>query len=113
MTTAAAELATVYAVFADAAEAERIGQAMVGRQLAACVNILPPCQSIYRWQGEIETATEVPALFKTRLRTAPELMDSIRALHSYEIPALMVWPWADCLVDYGQWLRQAVPPGPA
>ncbi len=59
-------IATVYAVFADGEEAERIGGAMIERDLAACINILAPCRSIYRWQGAIETATEVPALFKTR-----------------------------------------------
>lgn len=96
---------TVYAVFADAAEAQRIGAAMVAEGLAACVNILPPCTSIYRWQGRTETAREVPALLKTTAAAAPALVRAIAAAHSHEVPALVVWPWADSLPAYAEWVR--------
>ena len=56
---------SVYAVFADAEEAERIGRPVVEERLAACANILGPVRSIYRWKGAIETADEVAAIFKT------------------------------------------------
>ena len=62
-------IATVYALFADAAEAERIAETVVTERLAACANILAPCRSIYRWQGVVERAEEVPALFKTAAPT--------------------------------------------
>ena len=78
---------TVYAVFADPAEAERIGRTVVEESLAACINILGPCRSIYRWQGAIETADEVPALFKTTLDKADALIARITELHSYTCPA--------------------------
>ena len=97
-------LATVYAVFADADEAERIGRAMVGARLAACVNILAPCRSIYRWQGAIETAEEIPALFKTRAETADALVAAIVAAHSYETPAVTVWPIAGAAPEYARWI---------
>ena len=56
---------SVYAVFADAEEAERIGRTVIEERLAACINILAPVRSIYRWKGRIETADEVAAIFKT------------------------------------------------
>ena len=99
---------TLYAVFADMAEAERIGRQMVEERLAACVNILPPCQSIYRWEGATETANEVPALFKTTMDAADRLIARIAELHSYSNPALVVWPIAKLPVAYGDWVEESV-----
>ena len=99
---------TVYAVFADPAEAQRIGMAMVEEKLAACVNILGPCRSIYRWEGAIETATETPALFKTTLDRADALIARITELHSYELPAIVVWPIERLPVAYGDWVEESV-----
>ena len=62
---------SVYAVFADAEEAERIGRTVVEERLAACVNILGPVRSIYRWQGRVETGDEVAAIFKTHALARP------------------------------------------
>ena len=99
---------TLYAVFAEMAEADRIGRQMVEERLAACVNILEPCRSIYRWEGAIETAGEVPALFKTTMEAADRLIERITELHSYSIPALAVWPIAKLPVAYGDWVEQSV-----
>lgn len=98
------EIVSVYAVFADAEEAARIGRAVVEERLAACVNILGPCRSIYRWQGRIEEGTEVPALFKTRARKAEALMARIAELHSYDVPAAVAWPIAPALPAYADWV---------
>ncbi len=68
------------------AEAQTIGMTVVEERLAACVNILQPCRSIYRWEGAIETSTETPALFKTTLDKADALIARIKELHSYDIP---------------------------
>ncbi|MBC7987358.1 MAG: divalent-cation tolerance protein CutA [Sphingomonadaceae bacterium] len=100
------EIVTVYAVFADAAEAERIARAMIERRLAACANILAPCRSIYRWQGAIETAEEIPALFKTRADQVEALIAAIAELHSYEVPAIVAWPIAHAWPAYGQWIEE-------
>jgi periplasmic divalent cation tolerance protein len=99
---------SVYCVFADADEAERIGRQMVEERLAACVNILGPCRSIYRWQGAVETAEEVPAIFKTSADRADALITRVAALHSYDVPAIAVWPIDKLLVDYAAWVEASV-----
>jgi periplasmic divalent cation tolerance protein len=99
---------TLYAVFADPAEAQAIGRQMVEERLAACVNILQPCRSIYRWEGAIETGTEVPALFKTTMDGADALIARITELHSYSIPALAVWPISKLPAAYGDWVEESV-----
>jgi periplasmic divalent cation tolerance protein len=99
---------TLYAVFADMAEADRIGRQMVEEKLAACVNILQPCRSIYRWEGAIETGSEVPALFKTTMDGADRLIERITELHSYTNPALVVWPIAKLPTAYGDWVEDNI-----
>ncbi len=101
-------IVSVYAVFADATEAERIARAVVEERLAACANILGACRSIYRWQGKVEEAGEVAAIFKTRADAASALVARIAALHSYEVPCAVVWPIADTLEDYAQWVENEV-----
>jgi len=102
---------SAYCVFADANEAERIGRQMVEEGLAACVNILGPCRSFYRWEGEVETADEVAAIFKTTEAAAEALIARIAALHSYDVPAIAVWSVATLLVPYGVWVEESVAPG--
>ena len=99
---------TVYAVFADDAEATRIGRQTVEERLAACVNILGPCRSFYRWEGAIESASEIPALFKTTAAQADALIARIAELHSYDNPAIAVWPIAKLQVAYGDWVEESV-----
>lgn len=99
-------IVSVYAVFADADEAARIGRIAVEERLAACVNILAPCRSIYRWQGKIEEAQEVPALFKTRADKAEALIARIAELHGYDVPAAVVWPVEKALTAYAAWVAE-------
>lgn len=101
-------ITTVYAAFADREEAERIGRVMIEAGHAACVNILAPCRSIYRWEGVIEEADEVPALFKTRADTAEKLVAAIAALHSYDEPAITVWPVTATTEGYAAWVISSV-----
>jgi periplasmic divalent cation tolerance protein len=101
-------IVSVYAVFADAAEAERIGRTVVEEKLAACINILDPCRSIYRWKGRIETADEVPAILKTHSWQADELIARIAALHSYDTPCIAVWPIEKLLRRYADWVEDTV-----
>lgn len=101
-------IVSVYAVFADADEAERIGRAVVGEKLAACINILAPCRSIYRWQGAVETAAEVPAILKTDAARTQELVERIAKLHSYDIPCVTVWPVENALERYAAWVEESV-----
>ncbi|MEA3081377.1 MAG: periplasmic divalent cation tolerance protein [Sphingomonadales bacterium] len=99
---------SVYAVFADAEEAERIGQAMVEERLAACVNILGAVRSIYRWKGAVETSDEVAAIFKTSGERAGELISRIAALHSYDVPCVTAWPIENALGAYANWVEDSV-----
>ena len=99
---------SVYAVFADAEEAERIGGMVIEEKLAACINILAPCRSIYRWQGKIEIAEEVPAILKTHSRQADALIERIAALHSYDTPCIAVMPIDKLLGRYADWVEQTM-----
>ena len=83
-------------MFANSEEATRIGRQMVEERLAACVNILGPCCSIYRWRGEVETAEEIPAIFKTSEAHGDALIARIASLHSYEIPCVAVCRSTNC-----------------
>jgi periplasmic divalent cation tolerance protein len=99
---------TVYATFTHPGQAQDIGMAMVEERLAACVNILQPCRSIYRWEGVVQSATETPALFKTTLDKADALIARIKELHSYDVPAIVVWPIERLPVDFGDWVEDNV-----
>ncbi|MFL6765695.1 MAG: divalent-cation tolerance protein CutA [Sphingomicrobium sp.] len=99
---------SVYAVFADAEEAERIGRTIVEEGLAACVNILGPIRSIYRWQGKTETADEVAAIFKTHHWRSDALIQRIAALHSYDVPCIVTWPIDKILRSYADWVENTV-----
>jgi periplasmic divalent cation tolerance protein len=98
-------IVSVYAVFADAQEACRIGGRMVEERLAACVNVLGDCHSIYRWQGKVEVATEAAAIFKARADKADALVARIAALHSYDVPAIAVWPIGQAWPAYAEWVE--------
>jgi periplasmic divalent cation tolerance protein len=99
---------SVYAVFADADEADRIGRAMVEERLAACVNIIGPVRSVYRWKGAVETASEVAAIFKTTDAQADSLITRIAGLHSYDVPCVVTWPIDKILGPYADWVEGSV-----
>ena len=88
----------------DKACAERIAQALVEDGLAACVNILPPMHSIYRWKGKIEQATEQLLVIKSTVARFPAIRERLQALHPYELPEIIAVPIADGLPGYLAWL---------
>ena len=88
----------------DEACANRIALAVVEAGLAACVNLLPRVQSVYRWQGAVESASEVPLLIKTTAGRYGELEAAIRALHPYDVPEIIALPIAQGLPAYLDWL---------
>ena len=88
----------------DAETANAIALAVVEARLAACVNILPRVQSIYRWQGGIESATEIPLLIKSTAASYPALEEAIRALHPHEIPEIIALPIDRGLPAYLNWV---------
>lgn len=89
----------------DSATASRIGRVLVEEGLAACVNVLPPMRSIYKWKGKVEEGTEQLLIIKSAVAHFPALMDRVRALHPYELPELIAVPIADGLPDYLAWLH--------
>lgn len=99
------DIVTVYTVCASRDEAEAIARKVVTEGLAVCANILGPCRSIYRWQGKIEEADEVPIIFKARAGKGDELMARIAALQSYDVPAITAWP-AAAHEAYAKWLGE-------
>jgi periplasmic divalent cation tolerance protein len=98
---------SVYAVFADAEEAERIARQIVDERLAACVNIIAPVRSIYRWEGKVETSDEAAAIFKTQHWRADALIERIAALHRYDIPPIATWPIDKILRGYADWVEDS------
>ena len=90
----------------DQACTERLARAVVEAGVAACVNILAPCQSIYRWQGNIETANEVPLLIKTTSERYTALEELIRARHPYQVPEIIALPVTAALPAYLDWLAK-------
>ena len=89
----------------DEACAERIARVLVEEGLAACVNILPPMRSIYRWKGEIQGATEQLLVIKSTRARFPAIRDRLRSLHPYELPEIIAVPIADGLPEYLAWLN--------
>jgi periplasmic divalent cation tolerance protein len=77
---------------------------LVAMKLAACVNVLSECTSVYRWKGAIENAREVPVLIKTRAARYAEVEAAIRRLHPYELPEIVAVPIVRGSDDYLQWV---------
>jgi periplasmic divalent cation tolerance protein len=88
----------------DRATAERIADTLVTEGVAACVNIQAECASVYRWQGKLEHANEVPLLIKTTRAAYPQLEKELRKLHPYEVPEIIALPVTAGLPEYLNWV---------
>ena len=97
----------VFMTAANGEEAARLADMLVGAHLAACVQILPEIESVYRWQGKIERQSEVLLLAKTTQSRFDELEREVRALHSYETPEIVAVPVTVGSAPYLQWLDDA------
>ena len=97
----------------DRETALKLARALIQQRLAACVNLLSPCTSVYRWKGDIEEAEEVPVLIKTRAARYPDIERAIRSLHPYELPEVIAVPIVRGLPDYIEWIGEetAIPIG--
>lgn len=94
----------VLSTFGSAEEARRVGRILVEERLAACVNLFPPMESIYRWKGEVETATETLALLKTTEDSYWAFEARLKELHSYEVPEIVAFPVSTGLAAYLRWV---------
>lgn len=89
----------------DHASADSLARSLLEQRLAACVNLLPAVQSLYRWQGAIETAQEVALWIKTSQARYAELEAAIRAAHPYELPEIIALPVVAGLPAYLAWVH--------
>lgn len=102
------EVILVISTFPDVAVARQIGTLLVEKQLAACVNLLPGAESIYRWQGKIETTSEVLAIIKTTGQVFPELESELQRLHPYEVPEIVAIEPEAVAGSYLAWVLENV-----
>ncbi|WP_339744072.1 divalent-cation tolerance protein CutA [uncultured Rubinisphaera sp.] len=98
----------IYSTTSSVEEANSIGKTLVQERLAACVNILPGMQSIYKWQDQLETSQEAVLLVKTTTDRSREVIERIETLHSYDCPAVIVLDIAAGSLSYLNWLRDQV-----
>src|SRR5262245_33743190 len=97
----------VFMTAANGEEAARLADMLVGAHLAACVQILPEMESVYRWQGKIERQAETLILAKTTKAKFGELEREVRALHSYDTPEIVAVPIVAGSAPYLEWLSKA------
>jgi periplasmic divalent cation tolerance protein len=97
----------VFITAANGEEATRLAEMLVGAHLAACVQMLPEIESVYRWQGKIERSSEVLLLAKTTRAKFDDLEREVRALHSYDTPEIVAVPIVAGSAPYLEWLFQA------
>jgi periplasmic divalent cation tolerance protein len=89
-------------------EAEKIAQHLLDAKLIACANIIGPVSSIFRWSGKVEKAEEYLMLMKSRRNLFEELSKTVKALHSYEVPEILVLPVVEGLEAYLKWLESCL-----
>ncbi|MFT6789956.1 MAG: periplasmic divalent cation tolerance protein [Pseudoalteromonas rhizosphaerae] len=98
----------IFTTCADVSEARSMAEQLVKLKLAACVNILPNVESVYMWQGEVAYATECKLLIKTKSEKMNELIQTIKQLHSYEIPEIQVIDVATGNLAYFNWMDEVL-----
>jgi periplasmic divalent cation tolerance protein len=100
----AGETLLVFSTFPDVVTARRIGRQLVEEHCAACANILPQVESIYWWEGKVESANETLALFKTTAERYAALETTLRQLHPYEVPEIIALRIDRAWPDYLRWV---------
>jgi periplasmic divalent cation tolerance protein len=107
---AADEAIVVLMTAANGEEAARIADMLIGAHLAACIQILPEMESVYRWKGKIERQAEILLLAKTLRSKFDDLEREVRALHSYETPEIIALPIVAASSPYLEWLNASLKP---
>jgi len=104
------DLRVAYISCCELSEAERIGRALVGERLAACVNLLPGLRSLFWWQGRIEETTEIILIAKTSTANMEAVVARVRSLHSYSTPCVVFLPVVGGNPAFLDWLRSEMVP---
>jgi len=94
----------------DRDSARTLAEGLVGARLAACVNVMAKCNSVYRWNGTVERASEVPVLIKTRAALYAEVEAYIRSHHPYELPEVIAVSPGGGLAPYLEWVAHETRP---
>lgn len=100
------ELCLIYSPFGSFEDAKRAGRTLVEEKLAACVNIIPSIFSIYLWKGKIEQGEEALLIAKTLREKTEDIIQRIKELHPYELPAILVIPLCECLEDFVKYVKE-------
>ena len=105
------ETLLVCSTFPEIETARRIAQQLVAENLAACANIIPAIESVYRWQDKIENASETLVFFKTTADRYDAFQDKLKSLHPYEVPEIICLRIADGLPEYLEWVGESCSAG--
>jgi len=105
-----AEAIVIFMTAPTREEAARLADMLVGARLAACVQILPEIESVYRWEGKVERQPEILLLAKSTRDKFDELDRQVRAIHSYETPEIVAVPAAAVSEGYLKWLTESLQP---
>ena len=100
-------MAFVYTTYPSVVEAEQAGRALVERQLAACVNIIPGMISLYAWEGAVERGEEAVMIVKTRAVLTDAVHTAVKEMHSYTTPAILTVPLDQVEAGYLAWMLTA------
>ncbi len=101
------DVVLLLSTFPDAELARKVTRALVEENLVACGNILPGIESIYRWEGKVETASEVMVIFKTTEWNILSAMGRIRAMHPYDVPEILCVGVKEGWPDYLEWVQES------
>lgn len=98
----------IFITAASKAEGRRIAKNLVDKQLAACVNIVAPLESIYTWQGKVESAKEVLLIVKTTSGLFDKVKESVKRMHSYQCPEIIAFSITKGDEGYLKWIKESV-----
>jgi len=101
------EILLAFSTFPDIETARRISRQLVTENFAACANIVPGIESIYRWQGKIEEGDETLVLFKTTAARSAAFQEKLKSLHPYDVPEIIGLPIAEGLPEYLRWVAES------
>ena len=100
--------AVIYITAANDQEAQTIGELLLNKRKIACVNIVPKINSLFWWQGQIESEEERLLIIKTKTSVISEIVDLVKGVHSYDVPEIIALPIIGGNIDYLQWIADEV-----